>query len=415
MAIHNAAGVKMLERMGFTRAVLARELSLAEIAAIRRQTHLELEHFIHGALCYSISGQCFFSSYLTGKSGNRGRCVQPCRRRYQHHGKSGFYFSPSDLCAVEMMPQLGDAGVMSFKIEGRMKNAEYVAQVVAAYRKVIDASPERKRQAIAEAKDLLAQSYGRQWTTGFLTGRVPKDIVVPSRKGGIGQYLGPLEKTDAGAVFFTTGDIIHVGDRLRIQPESDFAGKAFTISQLCKSGFSSFRLNNMGHFHLFDNQQTVRMAAGPLLYVLNSSAALALKELGACEFSLSMEDDKKNMENVLRSGVDLSAAATVYSPIALLTSRIPMRSLGPRPVLESDREEMLRLDFSTGLTVVYAGRHFSLLGRLPELQSMGCGSFVVDLSQSGVFSGQGKDVMAAVNNNQPVAETSSFNFDRGLE
>ena len=669
MAIHNAAGVKMLERMGFTRAVLARELSIAEIAAIRQKTDIELEHFIHGALCYSISGQCFFSSHLAGKSGNRGRCVQPCRRRYYHGDKKGFYFSPSDLCAVDMMPKLADAGVMSFKIEGRMKNAEYVAQVVAAYRKVIDAPIKAKQQALSEAKDLLAQSYGRQWTTGFLAGPEPKDIIVPSRKGGIGQHLGQLEKTGSGAVFFTTCDVIHVGDRLRIQPESDLEGKAFTIrklfigkravkransgsfvsiptpfadsfgqgdriykiaagkiftvseeacrrrlasvkphswpvtlkmscgdrslfieaecegeklarqydvdmfaaidsplsrdtllgvfqktghsslhlagfqathlppvvippsqlkkvrrdfydcltglvsesvlekskkrvasvqarllakdgppqvpdnrvvirvqsardlpvldlegvdgvllplaienveafskeqpdldqyrsritwdipaiiyegewslfqeliSLLDKRGFSSFRLNNLGHFYLFNNQQAA-MAAGPLLYVLNSCAAFALKELGVHEFSLSMEDDKKNMEVVLRSGVGLPVSATVYSPIALFTSRIPMPSLGSRPILESDSGDEMYFDFSTGLTVVSAGRPFSLLGRLQELKNMGCGSFVVDLSREGVFSSQGKEVIVALNSNQPVANTSLFNFDRGLE
>ncbi|MDP2104864.1 MAG: peptidase U32 family protein, partial [Desulfobulbaceae bacterium] len=139
LTIHNAAGVKMLERMGFSRAVLARELSLTEISAIRGQTSMELEHFVHGALCYSISGHCLFSSYTSGNSGNRGRCGQPCRRRYSAQGKTGFYFSTSDLSAIALAPKLATAGVMSFKIEGRMKNAEYVSTVVTAYRKVLDA------------------------------------------------------------------------------------------------------------------------------------------------------------------------------------------------------------------------------------------------------------------------------------
>ena len=134
MTVHNTAGVRMLERLGFTRAVLARELSLAEIAAIRAQTTIELEHFIHGALCFCFSGQCYFSSYLGGKSGNRGRCAQPCRRRYRFRQQEGYYFSTNDLSAIDLLPELANAGIMSLKIEGRMKSAEYVANVVAAYR-----------------------------------------------------------------------------------------------------------------------------------------------------------------------------------------------------------------------------------------------------------------------------------------
>ena len=159
MTVHNAAGVRMLEQMGFTRVVLARELSLAEIAAIRAQTRLELEHFIHGALCFSFSGQCYFSSYLGGKSGNRGRCAQPCRRRYRYRRDDGYYFSPNDLSAIDLLPQLAEAGVISFKIEGRMKSAEYVANVVAAYRMALDAAPDRRADAVKQAKVLLKDSY----------------------------------------------------------------------------------------------------------------------------------------------------------------------------------------------------------------------------------------------------------------
>ena len=146
MTVHNAAGVNQLAAMGFTRAVLARELTLAEIGAIGRESRIELEHFVHGALCFSISGQCLFSSLLTGKSGNRGRCVQPCRRRYTHREKPGHYFSTSDLCAIDHLPQLLAAGVSSLKIEGRMKSPEYVGRVVAAYRLVLDAQPTGARR-----------------------------------------------------------------------------------------------------------------------------------------------------------------------------------------------------------------------------------------------------------------------------
>ncbi len=232
MTIHNSAGVKMLENMGFTRAVLARELTLPEIRQIRSQTRLELEHFIHGALCFSFSGQCYFSSFLGGKSGNRGRCAQPCRRSYEQRHQQGFYFSPNDLSAIDLLPQLQDAGICSFKIEGRMKSAEYVHKVVGAYRKVLDTPAAERSQAITAAKKLLKESFGRQPTRGFLAGSQPDDMAVPSKKGATGRYLGELQQPRGKRLSFTTAHPLHLGDRLRIQPANDKSGSAFTLRQL---------------------------------------------------------------------------------------------------------------------------------------------------------------------------------------
>jgi len=232
MTIHNAAGVRMLERMGFTRAVLARELSLKEIAGIRQQSSIELEHFVHGALCFSISGQCLFSSLLTGMSGNRGRCAQPCRRRYHNRQQPGYHFSTSDLSAIELLPDLIKAGVISFKIEGRMKGAEYVARVVAAYRRVLDAAASERKEALREAAEQLALSFGRQPTKGFLTGFAPTNIADSSQKGTLGQPLGKVVSLKGGMVGFVTSDRLHIGDRLRIQPQNDQAGTGFTVKEL---------------------------------------------------------------------------------------------------------------------------------------------------------------------------------------
>jgi len=232
MTIHNSAGVRMLERMGFTRAVLARELTLEQIRTIRRQTRLELEHFIHGALCFSFSGQCFFSSYLGGQSGNRGRCTQPCRRRYRAKGKDGYFFSPNDLSAIDLLPELAGAGICSLKIEGRMKSADYVHKVVRAYRLALD-SPEAKRpQALAEARELLKEAFGRAPTRGFLTGATPSDIASRHRHGATGRWLGDITAVRPDAIAFTTRDPLRVGDRVRVQPASDQPGRAFTVRRL---------------------------------------------------------------------------------------------------------------------------------------------------------------------------------------
>ncbi len=232
MAIHNSAGVRVLEEMGFSRAVLARELSLKEIAHIRKHSSLELEHFVHGALCYSISGHCLFSSYLDGRSGNRGACVQPCRRRYSYREKSGFYFSTSDFSAIDLIPGLIGAGITSFKIEGRMKSPEYVATVVAAYRMVIDAAGGDRKDAVKEARSMLKNAMGRKSTSGFLPGKGGADIVMAGHKGGLGIILGHVEQVRGKSVSFRSSESIYVGDRLRIQSEDDRSGKGFTVRTL---------------------------------------------------------------------------------------------------------------------------------------------------------------------------------------
>ncbi|APG28252.1 peptidase U32 [Syntrophotalea acetylenivorans] len=232
MTIHNSAGVRMLERMGFSRAVLARELTLEEIAVIRRNTSMELEHFVHGALCFCFSGQCYFSSWLGGRSGNRGRCAQPCRRIYHSRGKDGYYFSPNDLSAIDLLPELAAAGIGSFKIEGRMKSAEYVANVVSAYRQVLDAPQKQRTAALKQSKELLKASFGRLPTKGFLTGPNPTDIAIPTLKGATGRFLGEVQAVRGTQLTFKSRDRLHVGDRLRIQPKSDRAGTAFTVREL---------------------------------------------------------------------------------------------------------------------------------------------------------------------------------------
>lgn len=147
MSVTSAKGAKFLAQEGASRVVLARELSLTEIQKIHKEVPVELESFVHGALCYSYSGQCLFSSLLGGRSGNRGRCAQPCRLSYDVYGadfqklsdrQHSYPLSPKDLCTIELLPELAKSGVYSFKIEGRMKQTEYAAGVVSIYRNYLD-------------------------------------------------------------------------------------------------------------------------------------------------------------------------------------------------------------------------------------------------------------------------------------
>ncbi|MBN1141630.1 MAG: U32 family peptidase [Deltaproteobacteria bacterium] len=670
LTIHNAAGVRMLERMGFARAVLARELSIAEIAVLRAGTCLELEHFVHGALCFSFSGQCYFSSYLGGKSGNRGRCAQPCRRLYRARQQEGYYFSTHDLSAIDLLPELAAAGVCSFKIEGRMKSAEYVANVVAAYRKALDTPAAGRKEALAEAKELLKSSFGRRPTKGFLLGPEQEDISSPAVKGATGQLAGEIAALRGADIRFRSRATLFVGDRLRIQPKSDRPGKAFTIKELkvgtrnvkraeagtevaipvpfaaeircgdavfkvsseqaftlsepqarrrlepfaalppevfvtlgleagrltlegrsgnfalrreyaveafpaqdhplkpevlepifgrsglkgwrvaafscgdlpqvvippsrlkeirraffeeleqgwrrhagerrktalrqalaallpaspatgaaaptltvavghvrdlhilgdpqvdrvliplteenvrgllarpgalkgregrliwdlpfvlfdpqwenvreliallAEKGFRNFRLNNLGHFPLFDGLDAARLMAGYRLFSLNSQALLAWKGLGIAEATLYIEDDRANLVELLGRDCGLATAVTLYASVPLITTRIRIRKLPPGQVLVSDSGDQFRVESRQGLNIVRSLQDFSLLGREQELRQAGCRSFILDLGHCGPFSPQGKKVLAAFARGSRVPDTSLFNYDLGLE
>jgi putative protease len=670
LTIHNIAGVRMLEKMGFTRVVLARELSLEEIAVIRRQTTLGLEHFVHGAHCFSLSGQCSFSSWLGGMSGNRGRCAQPCRRRYRHAGGDGYHFSPNDLSAIELLPELAAAGISSLKIEGRMKSAEYVASVVRAYRQVLDAPAAARKAAVAAAKEQLKGSFGRLPTRGFLLGSTPAEMVQPHLHGATGRMLGRLEGGAPGRMTFVTREALRRGDRVRVQPATDRPGTGFTIrelflgqrsvtqaaagtritvgtppdtvfrkgdmvfqvasgeavtsseaacrkrlanaravpgrialtigfpdpetieltatgagvaltrrypvasypasdrplstasldkvfrrtgdtpftlgslqtgtlpgvvvppsalnnvrrqfydelagelgagkarlraerlrqaqaellpaapqhpapkpvvcvglaaprdlhllreagidevalpltpgalarletggrgdarqlsrivwelppaifdgdwpayqaeiAQLAGRGFRRFRLQNLGQFPLFADMADFELEAGARLFSLNSQALLAWREFGCTSAVACLEDDRDNLADLFRRPAGIPLAVTVYANPVLMVSRIPLKSVKPDRPLLSDRGDAYRVVQRGGLTTVRPEQDFSLLGHLAELRAMGCGRFLLELAHHGPFSPAGRQVLAALAKDQPVAGASPFNYLLGM-
>ncbi|MFH7320292.1 peptidase U32 family protein [Desulfurivibrio sp. D14AmB] len=244
LGAHNSLAVEQFAGMGFARVVLARELSLPEIAAIHRQTGVELEVFVHGAMCFSYSGLCLFSSYLGGKSGLRGRCVQPCRRLYRWADKSGYLFSMNDLDALELLPALARAGVGSVKIEGRMKSAQYVDRVVRAYRLVLDAlaasatraggggaADEVPAAALAEGRELLREAMGRRSGAGFFQ-LPPKDLVSPAHSGNVGLFLGKIVAQRDRWATLAPRHPLRQGDRLRLHREGSGERLAFTAKEL---------------------------------------------------------------------------------------------------------------------------------------------------------------------------------------
>ena len=205
MNVASASAANLLSAQGLKRVVVARELGLDEIAKIKQNTNSEIEMFVHGALCVSESGLCQFSSFLGGKSANRGMCTQACRRIYttEMYGTEdkGYYFSPCDLQLLGHVPDLMKLGVDSFKIEGRMKSAEYVGAVTAAYRYVMDHWENDRKGSVAEGLRILSTDFARSKTDywyGFENvsdgvDNAGKKILNPNQAGGTGIYLGKIK------------------------------------------------------------------------------------------------------------------------------------------------------------------------------------------------------------------------------
>lgn len=194
MAIHNATGVRFCRNQGMTRAVLARECSAAEIALAAKEG-IEIEVFGHGAQCVAVSGECLFSSVVGGRSGNRGRCAQPCRLLYTYRGKTAAWLSPRDVCMRDDLPELNKAGVASIKLEGRLKRPEYVATIANSYRNAIDAMDNGHfRKADENEITGLRQIFSRGgFMRGYAMGAEDAGVIDPARVSHGGVKIGRVE------------------------------------------------------------------------------------------------------------------------------------------------------------------------------------------------------------------------------
>jgi putative protease len=340
MTIHNSLGVRQLEELGFERVVLARELHIDEIRSIVTASRVGIECFVHGALCFSFSGQCYFSSFLGGHSGNRGRCAQPCRRQYKYRGKEGYYFSTNDFSSIDMLPQLADAGVAAFKIEGRMKSAEYVANVVGAYRMALDAPVARRDEVLTAAKELLKLSLGRVPTRGFLASHTPTDIATPALRGATGRFLGEIRKIQVDRITFETRDRLHLGDRLRVQPKSDMAGRAFTIKELF---MGKDQVKNASEKSLVSIPAPFRFQVGDAVFKVSSETAFTMSENACLKRLEGVKPDKLPCDLTLEMAEETLRITASVSGITV-AAEFPLGCLAPAST--GDMEEVLRGQFS---------------------------------------------------------------------
>ena len=212
MSCNNTYSVKLLEKLGIERVVLARETSIENIKEIRKNTNIELETFIHGALCVSFSGQCAYSYLHGGRSANRGACAQPCRMEYSG-GKTDYPLSAKDLMTIDIIPNLIEAGINSFKIEGRAKRSEYVAITTSIYRKAIDFALQNKNIETEKYKESLIKIFNRG---GFSEGYYynSKDIFENYKPNHNGEFIGKITDYKKNKIYIKTDKELNVYDGL---------------------------------------------------------------------------------------------------------------------------------------------------------------------------------------------------------
>jgi len=279
MGIHNSAGVSVARDLGIERVILERQVTLEELETIVQSSPLEIEVFIHGALCCSLSGRCLFSSWIGGWSGNRGRCKQPCRRRYYSSGnggkRGGFYFSTQDLYTLDLIPELKRIGVDSLKIEGRLKKPDYVQNVVSAYRMMIDAPEGEPETVLNRAKQVLAGSFGRRWSHGFASSGDMKTVLQADSVGVSGLLIGNAAGLQDGRLRIDLSRKLHVGDRIRVQKSDGQEGPSFTVRGMenrgrdvksCSSGvvFIPVEGEIPSHGKIYKISQSVKRAGPPV-------------------------------------------------------------------------------------------------------------------------------------------------------
>ena len=240
MTVHNLEGVLALEKLGFKRVVLSRELSFEEIDYICKNSNVEIECFIHGALCVSYSGQCLLSSIIGGRSGNRGKCAGTCRLPYELIDENekvldkGYLLSTRDLCGLKYLPSLVKAGVVCFKIEGRMKPPEYVATVTRIYRKYLDKIFNNENYIIDEndIKNLQLVFNRGGFSTGYFDKAANRSLVFKEKPNHMGIYLGKIIKFNSSKGYITLKleNDLNIGDKIAI--DNNGVSNNYTVSEL---------------------------------------------------------------------------------------------------------------------------------------------------------------------------------------
>ena len=264
MTVTGVNGAQFLKENGAVRVVPAREISLEEVRNIKSVTGMEMECFVHGALCYCYSGQCLLSSLIGGRSGNRGQCAQPCRLPYTVDGEKGYLLSLKDICTLDIIPDLIESGIDSFKIEGRMKRPEYVAGVTSIYRKYVDLylkNPQKPYWVDDKDKEMLMDLFNRGgFHTGYYKQKNGRNMITIQKPNHIGVKVGTVLSQKGREVQMRALTDIAAGDLIEFKNEA----QRYTTGKSCKQGEVITILAPKG----------IRLSVGEVLYRVQSPKLL---------------------------------------------------------------------------------------------------------------------------------------------
>ena len=230
MNIHNSAGIRLLEKLGVKRVILERQITLEELKKIANATSMELEVFIHGSLCVSLSGRCLLSNYAESASGNRGMCRQLCRRNYRLHADAPLKasLSPMDMQCMELLPELEKLNIASLKIEGRLRGPDYVVPVVKAYRKALDELPEMSPEALNMIRRTISRPAAMGGYPGF------SKWLQNDPQAVFGCNCGAIKSVNGNGITVALSKRIHLGDKLRIVDRNNASLAGFELTEIVK-------------------------------------------------------------------------------------------------------------------------------------------------------------------------------------
>lgn len=364
MTVHNLNGALELQDLGFKRIVLSRELSVNDIDFICKNTDIEIETFIHGALCISYSGQCLFSSMIGGRSGNRGKCAGPCRLPFEllENDKkinSGYLLSTRDLCGLDYIPKLIESGVKCFKIEGRMKNPEYVATVTRIYRKYIDLAYSNEEYIIDEndRKELLQVFNRGMSSSGHLSNSGNKDLVYKEKPNNMGLYLGKIQKYNEkkGLITIKLNEPIKIGDTISV----DYEQGSYTVSELMNCNNKNITETNVGDTVIIGRMKG-NIKLGNNVYKMSSKE---LSDLAKSSYSKEYRKVALNCNISIKEGKPIVVSVSSSSNIELykdlfinyVSDLIPLEAKN-RPL----SEETIISQFSKTASTPFEFKHFNI-------------------------------------------------------
>ena len=364
MTVHNLNGALELQDLGFKRIVLSRELSVNDIDFICKNTDVEIETFIHGALCISYSGQCLFSSMIGGRSGNRGKCAGPCRLPFEllENDKkinSGYLLSTRDLCGLDYIPKLIESGVKCFKIEGRMKSPEYVATVTRIYRKYIDLAYSNEEYIIDEndRKELLQVFNRGMSSSGHLSNLGNKDLVYKEKPNNMGLYLGKIQKYNdkKGLITIKLNEPIKIGDTISVDSEQG----SYTVSELMNCNNKNITETNVGDTVIIGRMKG-NIKLGNNVYKMSSKE---LSDLAKSSYSKEYKKVALNCNISIKEGKPIVVSVSSSSNIELykdlfinyVSDLIPLEAKN-RPL----SEETIISQFSKTVSTPFEFKHFNI-------------------------------------------------------